>query len=83
MEKEYYLSKAFGKLINIIIDPVPIVKFLRTKGNHKTIQEAIDSLSLEELNGLWDILKVSKYSKDPGSIMKELRTNLKSCQKYS
>lgn len=83
MEKEYYLSKAFGKLINIVMNPVPIVKFLRTKDNHKTIQEVIDSLSLEELDELWNILKVSKYSKDPKSIMKELRTNLESCQKYS
>lgn len=74
-----FMAKAFNKLIDIVIDPMPILKFLKTKDNNKTIRKIVDSLSLEELNELWSILKVSKYSEDPKNIMEELKANLKSC----
>ena len=45
--------------------------------NNKTISEIVDSLSLEELNELWNIFK----RKNPKSIIEELKTNLKICQK--
>lgn len=45
--------------------------------NNKTISEIVDSLSLEELNELWNIFK----RKNPKSIIDELKTNLKICQK--
>lgn len=82
MNEQYYLSKAMCELMNIIIDPIPIIKFLKTKEKEeKTIQENINSLSLKELNELWNILKISKYSKDPKSILKELQINLRACIK--
>ena len=82
MNKQYYLCEAMCKLINIVTDPTPIIKYLENKSSDaKPIQDSISSLSLKELGDLWNIFINLKYSKDPKDIVKELQTNLKNCIK--
>lgn len=48
-----YLINAMCELINIVVDPTPILDFLETKGtNTESIQDIIASLSSEELSTL-------------------------------
>lgn len=82
MNKQYYLSEVMCKLINIVTDPTPIIKYLENKSTDtKPIQDIISSLSLKELGDLWNIFINLKYSKDPKDIIKELQANLKNCIK--
>lgn len=78
MKEKDNLCNTLCNLIDIVEDPVPIVKYLRTKSNSDTpIKDIITLLSIKELYSLWNILKVSKYTKDPSSIVKQLNINLK------
>ena len=74
------------ELFEIIEDPVPVLKYLegRNRNGAATISDIIKILSIDEICSLWDILKVSKYTKDPTSIVKRLDTALKAhiLQKY-
>lgn len=82
MNKKYYLNEAMCKLINIVADPTPIIKYLENKSpDAKPIQDIISSLSLKELSDLWNIFINLKYSKDPKDILKELQANLQTCVK--
>lgn len=77
-----YLINAMCELINIVVDPTPILDFLETKGtNTESIQDIIASLSSEELSTLWGIFINLKYSKDPKDIIKKLNINLKNWSK--
>ena len=78
MKEKDNLCNTILALINIVRDPAPIVKYLITKDNNDTpIKDIIMSLSFKEIISLWDILKVSKYTKDPSSIVKQLNIDAK------
>ena len=78
MKEKDNLCNTILALINIVRDPSPIVKYLITKDNNDTpIKDIIISLSFKEIISLWDILKVSKYTKDPSSIVKQLNIDIK------
>ncbi len=78
MKEKDNLCNTILALIGIVKDQVPIVKYLMTKSNSNTpIKDVIASLSLKEIYSLWNILKVSKYTKDPSSIVKQLNIDLK------
>lgn len=78
MKEKDNLCNTILALINIVRDPAPIVKYLITKDNNDTpIKDIIISLSFKEIISLWDILKVSKYTKDPSSIVKQLNIDIK------
>ena len=66
------------ELFEIIEDPVPVLKYLEGRNrNGATISDIIKTLSIDEICSLLDILKASKYTKDPTSIVKRLDTALK------
>lgn len=78
MKEKDNLCNTILALINIVRDPAPIVKYLITKDNNDTpIKDIIISLSFKEIISLWNILKVSKYTKDPSSIVKQLNIDIK------
>ena len=81
MEGKDSLTEPLCELFEIIEDPVPVVKYLEGR-NRKvtTISDIIDmikTLSIDEICSLWDILKASKYTKDPTKIVKQLGIALK------
>ena len=66
------------ELFEIIEDPVPVLKYLEgRKRKVTTISDIIKTLSIDEICSLWNILKVSKYTKDPTKIVKQLDAALK------
>lgn len=66
------------ELFEIIEDPVPVVKYLEGRNrNGATISDIIKTLSIDEICSLLDILKASKYTKDPTKIVKQLDIVLK------
>lgn len=78
MKEKDNLCNTILALIGIVKDPVPIIKYLTTKSNSNTpIKDIITLLSLKEIYSLWNILKVSKYTKDPSSIVKQLNIDFK------
>lgn len=82
MEEKNNLCNTLLALIAIVEDSVPIVKYLETKGNNTPIKDIIASLSIKEIISLWDILKVSKYIKNPSSIVKQLNIDIKNYYNY-
>lgn len=83
MKEKNNLCNTILALIDIVKDPVPIVKYLETKGNNNTpTKDIIASLSIKEIISLWDILKVSKYTKNPSSIVKQLNIDIKNYYNY-
>lgn len=82
MKEENNLCNTILALIDIVKDPVPIVKYLETKGNNTPIKDIIASLSFKEIISLWDILKVSKYTKNPSSTVKQLNIDIKNYYNY-
>lgn len=83
MKEKNNLCNTILALIDIVKDPVSIVKYLETKGNNNTpIKDIIASLSIKEIISLWDILKVSKYTKNPSSIVKQLNIDIKNYYNY-
>lgn len=80
MDARYYIAKASCKLFDCLINPIPALKYLeKYEGKKDSIQEIIHSLSMQELQGLWKILRNAKYSSNPKDIMLELNANLKKC----
>lgn len=79
MKEKDNLCNTILALIDIVEDPVPIVKYLMAKNNNNStpIKDIVASLSFKEIISLWDILKVSKYTKDPSSIVKQLSIDIK------
>ena len=72
------LTEPLCELFEIIEDPIPGIKYLESrKRNEATILDMIKTLSIDEICSLWDILKVSKYTKDPTKIVKQLGIALK------
>lgn len=72
------LTEPLCELFEIIEDPIPVIKYLESrKRNEATILDMIKTLSIDEICSLWDILKVSKYTKDPTKIVKQLNIALK------
>ena len=72
------LTEPLCELFEIIEDPIPVIKYLESrKRNEATILDMIKTLSIDEICSLWDILKVSKYTKDPTKIVKQLDIALK------
>ena len=66
------------ELFEIIEYPVPVVKYLEGRNrNGATISDIIKTLSIDEICSLLDILKASKYTKDPTKIVKQLDIVLK------
>ena len=66
------------ELFEILEDPVPVVKYLEGRNrNGATISDIIKTLSIDEICSLLDILKASKYTKDPTKIVKQLDIVLK------
>ena len=83
MKEKDNLCNTILALINIVKDPSPIIKYLATKGDNNTpIKDIIISLSIKEIISLWNILKISKYTKDPSSIVKQLNINIKNYYNY-
>ena len=83
MKEKDNLCNTILALINIIKDPSPIVKYLITKGDNNTpIKDIIALLSIKEIISLWNILKISKYTKDPSSIVKQLNIDIKNYYNY-
>ena len=83
MKEKDNLCNTILALINIIKDPSLIVKYLETKGDNNTsIKDIITSLSIKEIISLWNILKISKYTKDPSSIVKQLNIDIKNYYNY-
>lgn len=83
MKEKDNLYNTILELIDIVKDPAPIVKYLATKGNNNTpIKDRIVLLSLKEIISLWNILKVSEYTKDPSNIVKQLNINIKNYYNY-
>ena len=78
MEGKDSLTEPLCELFEIIEDPIPVIKYLESrKRNEATILDMIKTLSIDEICSLWDILKVSKYTKDPTKIVKQLNIALK------
>ena len=72
------LTEPLCELFEIIEDPIPVIKYLESrKRNEATILDMIKTLSIDEICSLLDILKVSKYTKDPTKIVKQLDIVLK------
>ena len=72
------LTEPLCELFEIIEDHVPVVTYLDGRNrNGEAISDIIKTLSIDEICSLWDILKVSKYTKDPTTIVKRLDTALK------
>ena len=73
------IAEPLCELFESIEDPVPVLKYLegRNRNGAATISDIIKILSIDEICSLWDIMKVSKYTKDPTSIVKRLDTALK------
>ena len=83
MKEKDNLCNTILALINIVEDSSPIVKYLETKGgNNTSIKDIITSLSIKEIISLWNILKISKYTKDPSSIVKQLNIDIKNYYNY-
>lgn len=75
--KDSFIEPIF-ELFEIMKDPIPVIKYLESrKRNEATILDMIKTLSIDEICSLWDILKVSKYTKDPTKIVKQLNIALK------
>ena len=71
MEGKDSLTEPLCELFEIIEDPIPVIKYLESrKRNEATILDMIKTLSIDEICSLWDILKASKYTKDPTKIVK-------------
>ena len=79
MEGKDSFTEPLCELFEIIEDPVPVVKYLegRNRNGVATISGIIKTLSIDEICSLWNILKVSKYTKDPPKIVKQLDAALK------
>lgn len=79
MEGKDSFTEPLCELFEIIEDPVPVVKYLegRNRNGVATISGIIKTLSIDEICSLWNILKVSKYTKDPTKIVKQLDAALK------
>ena len=72
------LTGPLCELFELIEDPIPVIKYLESrKRNEATILDMIKTLSIDEICSLWDILKASKYTKDPTKIVKQLCIALK------
>ena len=71
---KWKLRESFGSIASN-----SFVKYLegRNRNGAATISDIIKILSIDEICSLWDIMKVSKYTKDPTSIVKRLDTALK------
>ena len=83
MKEKDNLCNTILALINIVEDSSPIVKYLTIKGGNNTpIKDIITSLSIKEIISLWNILKISKYTKDPSSIVKQLNIDIKNYYNY-
>ena len=83
MKEKDNLCNTILALIDIVKDPSPIIKDLTTKYNNNTpIKDIIISLSIKEIISLWNILKISKYIKDPSSIVKQLNIDIKNYYNY-
>lgn len=79
MEGKDSFTEPLCELFEIIEDPVPVLKYLegRNRNGVATISGIIKTLSIDEICSLWNILKVSKYTKDPTKIVKQLDAALK------
>ena len=78
MEGKDSFTEPLCELFEIIEDPVPVVKYVGGRGRDgEAISDIRKTLAIDEICSLWDILKVSKYTKDPTSIVKRLDTALK------
>lgn len=78
MEGKDSFTEPLCELFEIIEDPIPVIKYLESrKRNEAIILDMIKTLSIDEICSLWDILKVSKYTKDPTKIVKQLGIALK------
>lgn len=83
MKEKENLCNTILTSINIVKDPTPIIKYLINKNNINTpIKDIIISLSFKEIISLWDILKVSKYTKDPSNIVKQLNIDVRNYVLY-
>ena len=72
------LTEPLCELFEIVEDPIPVIKYLESrKRNEATILDMIKTLSIDEICSLSDILKASKYTKDPTKIVKQLGIALK------
>lgn len=75
--KDSFIEPIF-ELFEIMKDPIPVIKYLESRNrNGATISDIIKTLSIDEICSLLDILKVSKYTKDPTKIVKQLDIVLK------
>ena len=79
MEGKDSFTEPLCELFEIIEDPIPVLKYLegRNRNGVATISGIIKTLSIDEICSLWNILKVSKYTKDPTKIVKQLDAALK------